>query len=92
MRVVTQPKFDIGSGVYLSQKHATSYGRHFNGHIGFVVSVHSHNFFPIKGEARMQHRYEIFFPAVPPQCDFMAGSTAGKMTYDFYEELLESKT
>ena len=69
-----------------------SYNRHFNGHIGFVVSVHSHNFFPIKGEVRIEHRYEIFFPTMPPQCDFMAGSTAGKMTYSFYEELLEAKT
>ena len=88
---MTQPKFDIGSHVYLSQKHM-SYNRHFNGHIGFVVSVHSHNFFRIKGEVRIEHRYEIFFPTMPPQCDFMAGSTAGKMTYSFYEELLEAKT
>ncbi len=87
-----QPKFDIGTHVYLSDKHTRSYNKAFKGHIGFVVSVHSHKHFSIDSEMRIIHRYEIFFPTMPPQCDFMAGSTAGKMTYDFYEELLEAKT
>lgn len=86
------PKFGIGTHVYLSDKHTRYYNKGFKGYVGFVVSVHSHKHFSIASEVRMAHRYEIFFPTMPPQCDFTAGSTAGKMTYDLYEELLEIKT